>query len=92
MGEKVLNVAMYGSAHDTMGYEEMPDLPELPNGCDADDYLAVAKTPEFKELKAERAVIAKRNKEKRKRAKAIRRGENINMRRDKVKGERSIVA
>jgi len=90
LGERVLNPAVFGGEHDTMGYQEAPDLPDFPDGFDAqpEHYRELIAKPEFQEAKAERSRVAARNKAKRKRAKAIRRGENVNMRRDKVEGER----
>lgn len=56
------------------------------------DYSTLFNTPEYKETEAINKKIDKENKAKRKRAAAIARGENINMRRDKVAGDPNITA
>ena len=56
------------------------------------DYSSMFSKPEYKEVEQVNAEIAKQNKAKRKRAKAISRGENVNMRRDKCPGDPKITA
>lgn len=101
-GEKVLNVPVYGGQFDTMGKRALPSmdmLPTLPADASASDcreqidaYKERFASSEWKELKKERASIAKENAAKRKRAAAIARGENINMRRDKLSGDPKMTA
>jgi hypothetical protein len=47
---------------------------------------------DFKEAKRARAAVKAENKQKQKRAAAIRRGENVNMRRDRCAGDPAITA
>lgn len=56
------------------------------------DYHAHLHKPEVSEIFKERDVIKKQNREKRQRSAAIKRGENINMRRDKCAGDPKITA
>lgn len=56
------------------------------------DYASLFAKPEYKEVEHANQEIAKQNRSKRKRAKAIARGENVNMRRDKCPGDPKITA
>lgn len=54
------------------------------------DYARLFETKEYKDAEKQRERIAKENKAKRKRAKAILSGENVNMKRDKCAGDPAI--
>lgn len=56
------------------------------------DYQSLFSKPEYKEVEAVNDKITKENTAKRKRAKAMRRGENVNMRRDKCPGDPNMTA
>lgn len=56
------------------------------------DYASLFKTPEYKEAERANKQIATENAAKRKRAKAIAKGENVNMRRDKCPGDPNVTA
>ena len=56
------------------------------------DYETMFQSPEYKEKSAANEQIKKENKAKQTRAKAIARGENINMRRDKCPGDPNMTA
>jgi hypothetical protein len=56
------------------------------------DYASLFARPEYKEAERANKEIAKQNASKRKRAKAIARGENVNMRRDRCPGDPKITA
>lgn len=56
------------------------------------DYSALFSSPGYKEVVAERKRIRAENAEKRKRLAAIKRGENINMRRDRCAGDPMVTA
>jgi hypothetical protein len=62
-------------------------------GCPSSaDYATHFERPEYKETEAANKRIAEHNTEKRERAAAIKRGENINMRRDKCAGDPNMTA
>lgn len=94
MGERVINPMVRGGRFDTMGHEAPPMLPDLPSGVESttSNYRQLFATPEWKEARAEQKEVARRNAQKRKRAAAIERGENINMRRDKCDGDPKVTA
>lgn len=80
-GEMVLNVEISGGRHDTLGHKKGPDAPEFKGetfGDFKDHYR------ENKEIYRARVQVRKENQDKRKRYNALKRGENINFRRDKV--------
>ena len=52
-----------------------------------DDYAAHFESPAYKDADKRRAEVAKRNAKKRKRLRALKRGENVNMRRDRCAGD-----
>ena len=56
------------------------------------DYASLFASKEYKHAEAERARIKKQNEQKRARAAAMRRGENVNMKRDKCAGDPNITA
>jgi hypothetical protein len=97
MGEKTHNPLVYGGTYDTAGYKRGPKLPELKfgepetvngrtsRGVDVDALRDYAKAN--KDLLAEHRRIKDENKQKQKRAKALKRGEVVNFRVDKCKGD-----
>ena len=94
MGESVYNPHVRGGDFDTLGNAPVPELPDLPKGVDSnsDNYKQLWSTPEWKEARAEIKEVNRCNAHKRKRAAALHRGENINMRRDKCAGDPKITA
>lgn len=64
-------------------------LQQAPN---SDDYAAHFATPEYQETMAQRRQIQASNKQKRARAAAMLRGENVNFRRDKAAGDPNMAA
>lgn len=58
----------------------------------ADAYMELAAKPETKEIKRERKRIAEQNAQKKQRAAAIRRGDNVNMRTDRCAGDPKVTA
>lgn len=89
MGEKVYNPHVSGGAFDTLGQEAVPALPDLPPGVESnsDNYRQLFASQEWIETRAEVREVNRKNAQKRKRAAAIARGDNINMRRDKCDGD-----
>ena len=53
----------------------------------ASDYMALFNKPEYKEAESARKQVAKQNADKKKRHRALTRGENVNFRRDKALGD-----
>jgi len=60
-----------------------------PSGADLQDHF---QTPAFKKAKAERKKVRAQNAEKKRRASAIAKGENVNMRYDKCAGDPDIMS
>lgn len=94
MGERVLNPMVRGGSFDTMGQASPPPLPDLPAGVESttSNYRQLFETKEWKEARAEQKHVNALNAEKRERAAAIRRGANINMRRDRCAGDPKVTA
>lgn len=103
MGEKVYNPSVSGGKYDTMGYKKAPKIPELPasayeKGADGKKRIRIdamkdrMHSPEYKDAMRVRQEVATQNTLKRKRAAAMERGENINMRRDRLPGDPKITA
>jgi hypothetical protein len=82
-----MNVKIRGGAFDTLGYRKLPPLPEFPDTGHADDFRDFVRTKEYREVKRQRAVVADENKVKRRRAAALKRGEQVSMRHQKVAGD-----
>lgn len=89
LSDRPLNPLVRGGSYDTMGYQEAPALPDHPLGeaATARDWKDHFHSPEWKNAKAEVTEVNRRNKQKRKRAAALKRGENINMRVDRCVGD-----
>lgn len=87
-GEDSYAPAFNGGRFDTGGYESHPrpsDLDLLPyrdltNKQNLERSQDLVQSPKYKQWKRERSEVVKRNAEKRKRAKAIASGANINLR------------
>lgn len=84
---------------DAMGVDKMParERSRAIVGASSDapssnDYRSLFESREYKRAKRDRELINSENAEKRKRHAAIKRGENINMRRDRCKGDPKITA
>lgn len=94
MGERVCNPMVRGGAFDTMGHAPVPDLPDLPAGVESNtaNYRQLWSTPEWREAKADLKEANRKNAEKRKRASAMARGENINMRNDRCAGDPKVMS
>ena len=93
-GERVFNPVVRGGSFDTAGFKALPSLPDLPAGVPetAGNYREIWRTPEYREIKRERNAIKAENAAKQKRLKLLRKGENINMRRDKLPGDPKLTA
>ena len=89
LGERVRNPCVRGGAFDTMGNAPVPALPDLPAGVESntENYRQLFASTEWQEARSEVKEVNRRNARKRKRAAALERGENINMRRDKCDGD-----
>lgn len=93
MGEKMLNPMVSGGKFDTMGMASLPKIPDaLPSSATWSDYKDRWQSKEWKEFKKETASVKKQNRQKQKRAAAIKRGENINMRTCKLPGDPKIAS
>lgn len=93
MGERVYNPQVAGGKFDTLGHKIGPSLPPpLPPEAKAGDWVDRWQSKEFKERKAAIVANNKENAAKRKRAAALKRGENVNMRTDKLAGDPKITA
>lgn len=88
MGEKPLNPMVKGGTFDTEGYKRETALPEF-KGNRLSELKDHVNTKEYKEIKKLRAFERSCNLAKRKRAAAIRRGENVSMRHNKLPGDPS---
>ncbi len=87
MGESVCNPQMHGGRFDTMGMRALPPLPDLPAGADGEAYKQMFQSKEYKKARHDRQLVKAENAGKQKRAAALKRGEVVNMKRDKVKGD-----
>jgi hypothetical protein len=87
MGEKIMNPQVSGGSYDTMGKKKGPRLPELPDNATGEEIRDFVRSKPYQEIKKERRAIGKENAMKRARARALRRGENVNMRRDRLPGD-----
>lgn len=91
-GEKVLNPLVSGGQFDTAGYERAP-MPKYPDpSIPFEGRVDYYRSKEHKEIMKERKEIIGRNKAKRRRAELIKRGENINIRRDKLPGDPKVLS
>lgn len=101
-GEKTLNPIVHGGAFDTAGSKPLPGmdaLPSIPLDASRADrkqqveaYRQRFASAEWKDMKKQRASIMKDNAEKKQRLAALKRGENVNMRRDKLPGDPKVTA
>jgi hypothetical protein len=87
MGEVPHNPMVSGGNYDTTGHKKGPKLPDLPDNATGEEIRGFIKSKEYQEIKKERRAIGKENALKKKRAAAIRRGENVSMRRDRLPGD-----
>lgn len=91
-GERVDKVLVYGSDLDTAGFRQ-PDQPfPRPPGMEtgevsADTWKSHFETPAWKAWSKEKKARDGENRKKRRRAAAIKRGENVNLRRDRAPGD-----
>ena len=92
MGEKDQSPIVKGGNMDTAGEERLPELPTLPTMSHSDQYRDLFKTPEYKEAKRKRTVVSSNNKQKKRRLAAKMRGENVNFKRDRCKGDPNFAA
>lgn len=94
-GEKQLNPIVRGGEHDTMGFKQVrkpKELGELPDHSTYEQAREYVRRPEYREWRREKKAVQAENKEKRKRADALARGEPVNFRRDKCAGDPKISA
>lgn len=93
-GERTLNPMVHGGSFDTMGKAPIPDLPDIPGSArgDTEDYRQLFATPEWKEARAAQRNVIRLNNEKKKRARALARGQQVNFRRDKCVGDPKVTA
>lgn len=89
LADRPLNPMVQGGSFDTMGYRPTPMVPDHPLGDAATwtDWKDHWRSKEWQNARAEQKNVIKQNKQKRKRAAAIKRGENINMRVDRCEGD-----
>lgn len=80
-GEMVLNVEVSGGKHDTLGHKKGPPVPEFRGESFGDFREHYRKN---KDIYDARQQVRRENRQKRERYAALRRGENVNFRRDKV--------
>jgi hypothetical protein len=100
--DKELSPVVYGGAFDTAGckqFKTMAEIPPPPDGASKSDrrehidaYKERFQSSEWKEMKKENASIAKENALKQKRLAALKRGEPVNMRKDKLPGDPKVTA
>lgn len=86
-GERTDNPIIAGGKFDTTGHAALPALPVIPDDIHRDSVGDFFTTKEYKNAKRERLEAQKINKAKRKRYELIKKGANINMRRDKLLGD-----
>ena len=86
MGEKPFAPVIHGGKFDTAGNKPTPPLPEF-TGERFSDFKDYVNTKEYQENKTERKRIKKENAAKKRRLAALRRGENVNFRRDRLPGD-----
>lgn len=91
-GEQTRNPMVSGGKFDTMGYETVPRLPEIPEAAmgTVQDLKGFVQGKEYVEAKRIRREVVARNKAKRRRAELLKAGAPINMRRDKLPGDPTI--
>jgi hypothetical protein len=92
MGERPLNPMVTGGQFDTMGYEREPNSSVLRDGMTVGEFNEARHSKEYKETRREVDAVRERNKAKRERAAAIKRGENINMRTCRLPGDPKITS
>lgn len=91
MGERVHNPMVSGGDFDTVGNKELPPLPKGGDDESYHEFKSRVKSPEYQEVRRARDAAKRENAAKRERARLIRAGANINMRRDRLPGDPKIM-
>jgi hypothetical protein len=86
-GERVLNPIVHGGEFDTAGAAKVPMVPMLRDGATMEELRDHVRKPEYIEAKRVRSEVIAQNKAKKKRLALIKKGEYINMRRDRLPGD-----
>jgi hypothetical protein len=88
LGEKQLSPRVCGGSFDTMGHQRQPPVPEFAGETLA-DFKDFVRTPEYREVKKQRAVVSANNKQKRARARAMKKDPTISFRHNPLPGDPS---